>query len=55
MRSTLRYSMLMSFAMATLYAPHAVSKSSDAALAARVGGVLAQTPLIDGHNDLVWT
>jgi membrane dipeptidase len=54
MRSTLRYSMLMSFAMATLYAPHAVSKSSDAALAARVGGVLAQTPLIDGHNDLAW-
>ncbi|MEO6925673.1 MAG: dipeptidase [Rhodanobacter sp.] len=54
MTSTFRYFMLMAFAMATLYAPYAVAKSSDAVLAARVDRVLAKTPLIDGHNDLAW-
>ncbi|MGV8921935.1 MAG: dipeptidase [Thermomonas sp.] len=31
-----------------------VSGKTDAALAARVAKVLADTPLIDGHNDLPW-
>jgi len=47
----------LSIAVALIAAP-ATSQSaaapSDAALAARVSRVLAQTPLIDGHNDLPW-
>jgi len=33
---------------------HAANKAPEEALAARVDRVLAQTPLIDGHNDLPW-
>jgi membrane dipeptidase len=33
---------------------HSASAQSGDALAARVNRVLAQTPLIDGHNDLPW-
>ena len=54
MTSSLRYALLTAIAMATLYAPQVAAKSNDAALAARVDHVLAQTPLIDGHNDLAW-
>lgn len=33
---------------------HSASAQMDTALSARVNRVLAQTPLIDGHNDLPW-
>ena len=40
--------------LATPTAAPARAQSSDAALTARVDHVLANTPLIDGHNDLPW-
>ena len=40
--------------LAVLCAPVALGQSRDAALASRVDRVLAETPLIDGHNDLPW-
>ena len=44
----------ITIALGILFVPHAAARSSDAALATRVDRVLAQTPLIDGHNDLAW-
>jgi len=40
--------------MAVAVCAHSASAQPDAALSARVHRVLAQTPLIDGHNDLPW-
>jgi membrane dipeptidase len=40
--------------MAIAVCAHPASAQTDAALSARVNRVLAQTPLIDGHNDLPW-
>jgi membrane dipeptidase len=54
MTSILPYALLTAIAMVTLHAPPAAAESNDAALASRVNHVLAQTPLIDGHNDLAW-
>jgi len=47
----------LSIAIAAVVAPISASSApapSNDALAARVNRVLAQTPLIDGHNDLPW-
>ncbi|HET7065400.1 MAG TPA: hypothetical protein VFI49_14105, partial [Rudaea sp.] len=47
----------LSIAIALIVAPasaYSASAPSNDALAARVNRVLAQTPLIDGHNDLPW-
>ena len=44
----------IALALEILLVPHAAAQSSDAALTARIDRVLAQTPLIDGHNDLPW-
>ena len=47
----------LSIAVASIVAPagaHSAPAPSNDALAARVNRVLAQTPLIDGHNDLPW-
>ncbi|WP_309089026.1 dipeptidase [Phenylobacterium sp.] len=46
--------LLRSAALAALFATAAEAQTPDARLAARVDRVLAQTPLIDGHNDVPW-
>jgi membrane dipeptidase len=45
---------LLAFALVAPVCTHAATAQSGDALAARVNRVLAQTPLIDGHNDLPW-
>ena len=45
---------LLAVALVAPVCSHAASTQSSDALAARVNRVLAQTPLIDGHNDLPW-
>ncbi len=54
MTSDLRTAWLIALAMMAPTAASSTTPSADAVLVARVDRVLAQTPLIDGHNDLAW-
>ena len=49
-----RYSILLALAVTAMYASQAAASSNDSTITARVDHVLANTPLIDGHNDLPW-
>ena len=54
-RRTLAWFVSVAFACSSVsQAATPVSGKNDAALASRVAKVLADTPLIDGHNDLPW-
>ncbi|MEO9214593.1 MAG: dipeptidase [Rhodanobacter sp.] len=54
MKITLRRAILLVFGIIAMNGQGVLAKTSDAALVTRVDRVLAQTPLIDGHNDLAW-
>ncbi|MEO7051961.1 MAG: membrane dipeptidase, partial [Rhodanobacter sp.] len=54
MTQAFRSALLMAFAVVGSSGALAAAQPTAAALAARVDRVLAQTPLIDGHNDLAW-